>query len=144
MMFPYMTQRIRRKPLAAILLFLLNFAAALLMCILHVSSIRMYEEIDLVYENATVTCQVSNITGTQVDDLFLPEWVVRMFLGKEGIPNSEGTSFSMDEDAERFRTYIDDVYAKVSIKGKYNGAYIDVVGITDPAAARALQPGIWR
>lgn len=140
MMFPYMTQRIRRKPLAAILLFLLNFAAALLMCILHVSSIRMYEEIDLVYENATVTCQVSNITGTQVDDLFLPEWVVRMFLGKEGIPNSEGTSFSMDEDAERFRTYIDDVYAKVSIKGKYNGAYIDVVGITDPAAARALQP----
>lgn len=140
MIFPYITQRIRRKPLAAVLLFLLNFATALLMCILHVSSIRMYEQIDQVYENATVTCQVSNITGTQVDDLFLPEWVVRMFLGKEGVPNSEGISYSMDENAERFRTYIDDVYAKVSIKGTYNGAKIKVVGITDRAADRALQP----
>lgn len=139
MTFPYMTQRIKRQPLATVLLFGLNFVAALLLCILHISSIRLNEQIDAVYDNATITCQVSNITGTQTDDLRLPEWVIRVFMGKSSVPNSSGVSYGDDEDAERFRTYISDVYAKVSIKGQFYGNTIYVVGITDLEAERALQ-----
>ena len=113
--------------------------AALLLCLLHISSIRLNEQIDAVYDNAAITCQVSNITGTQTDDLRLPEWVIRLFMGKSSVPNSSGVSYGDDEDAARFRTYISDVYAKASIKGQFSGNTVDVVGITDSEAERALQ-----
>ena len=139
MIFPYTMQRIKRQPLAAVLLFGLNFVAALLLCILHISSIRLSEQIDAVYDNTAITCQVSNITGTQTDDLRLPEWVIRVFMGKSSVPNSSGVSYRDDEDAERFRTYISEVYAKVSVKGQFCGNQVNVVGITDMEAERALQ-----
>lgn len=139
MTFPYMMQRIKRQPFAAVLLFGLNFVAALLLCILHISSIRLNEQINAVYDNATITCQVSDITGTQTDDLRLPEWVIRVFMGKSSVPNSSGVSYGDDADADLFRTYISDAYAKVSIKGQCSGNTVDVVGITDLAADRALQ-----
>lgn len=139
MAFPYMIQRIKRQPLAVVLLFGLNFVTALLLCVLHTGSIRLNEQIDAVYDNATVTCQVSSITGTQCDNLHLPEWVIRLFFGKSCIPNSSGISFSDDADAERFLTYIADAYAKVSIKGQFRGGSVNIIGITDIEADRALQ-----
>lgn len=139
MAFPYMTQRIKRQPLAAILLFALNFVAALLLCILHTSSIRQNAQIDEVYENTTVTCQVSNLTGTQTDDLNLREWVIRLFMGNSSVPNSNDANYLADGTMELFRSYLSDVYAKVSIRGQYRGTTIHVVGITDIEADRALQ-----
>lgn len=139
MTFPYMMRRIKRQPLAAVLLFGLNFTTALLLCILHVSIIRLNEQIDDVYDNAIITCQVSNIAGTQTDDLHLPEWVIRLFLGKFSVPNSSGVSYRDDEDAGRFLAYISDVYAKVSIRGQYCANVVNVVGLTDIEADRTLQ-----
>ncbi len=139
MTFPYMLQRIKRRPVATFLLLGLNFIAALLLCLLHISSNRLNCQIDSVYENAVITCQVSNLTGTQTDDLRLPEWIIRIFLGKENVPNSSGVFYSDEENAAKFRSYISDVYVKVSVKGKLQGSNVEVVGITSLKADRALQ-----
>lgn len=47
----------------------LNFALALLLYSLYAGDVRMEQEIDAVYRQKTVTCSVTNLTGTQSDSL---------------------------------------------------------------------------
>lgn len=139
MRFPYMLRRIRRQPLAAALLFALNFVSALLLCILSSSSQKLTRQIDEVYENAVVTCQVSNLTGTKTEDMNLPQWVVRLFVGDDAIPGNENISYSDAEQAEAFLAFLDEVYIKTSISASYLGSKVTLVGISDLQAERALQ-----
>lgn len=139
MVFPYMTQRIARRPLAAILLLSLNLVAALLMCILHTGALEMTSRIDEVYDNTSIICQVSNLTGTQTEGLDLPEWVIRLFMGNSNVPNASGVTYLNDESMEQFRSYISDVHAKVSVPGQYMSVNISLIGVTDPGVERTLQ-----
>lgn len=140
MRFPYMMRRIKRQPLAAALLFALNFVAALLLCILNSSSERLVRQIDEVYENAVITCQVSNLTGTQTEDMSLPQWVVHLFMGSAGIPGTEHINFSNGEKTAAFRSYLSVVYAKTAMRATHLGSSVTLVGLSDLQAERALQP----
>lgn len=114
--------------IAAALLFALNFVAALLLCILNSSSERLAKQIDEVYENAVITCQVSNLTGTQTEDLSLPQWVVHLFMGNAGVPGTEHINFSNDAVAAAFRAYLSAVYAKTAIRATHLGTNVTLVG----------------
>ncbi len=139
MAFPYMLQRIKRQPAAAIVFFSLNFVAALLLCVLHNSSIRLNTQIEEVYKNAVITCEVSNLTGTQTEDLNLNEGIIRLFMGDSSVPNSQGVHYYPDGTRELFRSYLSSVSAKVSIRGEYLGDTVNLVGLTDMDAERALR-----
>ena len=139
-MFPYMMQRIKRQPLAVALLFLLNFVAALLLCILHGGSQQMSRRIGNVYQNAKVSCYVSNLTGTQSDGLTIPEWVIHLFVEKDKIPGSSGVNYSNDGDTAFFQSYLEEVQVKTVLTGQCQGGQVQVAGITGLAAEPALLP----
>ena len=43
----------------------------------------MAARIEEVYDNLEVRCSVTNLTGTQSDQLNLPDWVLRLFDGEK-------------------------------------------------------------
>ena len=136
-MFPYMMQRIKRQPLAVALLFLLNFVAALLLCILHGGSQQMSRRIGNVYQNAKVSCYVSNLTGTQSDGLTIPEWVIHLFVEKDKIPGSSGVNYSNDGDTAFFQSYLAALQAQTVLNGQFQRGQAQLAGITGLAAAPA-------
>lgn len=138
MIFPYMRQRLRRTPLSALPPFLLCLAAALLLCMLRSGCVRLQTQLDAVYENSTVTCQVSNLTGTQTEALQLPEWVARIFMGKESIPEREKITYSDEANATEFASWFREVYAETTLRVSSSCGDIRLVGVTDRRADHAL------
>lgn len=112
--------------------FLIAWVTGLLLCGMYIGERSMEAQIDEVYENTTVTCAVTNLTGTQSDHLDLSYWVVDLFEEpKENAVHIPETSF-LD--------YVTDVQFKVSTGAEAKGQKIELIGITSLAADPAFRP----
>lgn len=128
---PFLLRQMRGRAPVCIGVAVLNFALALLLYSLYAGDVRMEQEIDAVYRQKTVTCSVTNLTGTQSDSLALPEWVIRLFLGDE--------TFRADPHEIPFQNYIADPQAKVTLHGTLRETPVSLVGLTSLQPARELR-----
>lgn len=116
-------RRILRKPLPALAVLLFAAILAAILCGLQHAAQEEVEEYGHVYRSTPVTLTVSDLTGTQTDDLELPSWALKAF------------------DSHSLKPYVKDVHAKVtltnidSVIDPYLGQAFpgfDVVGISSP------------
>ena len=128
---PFLLRQMRGRAPVCIGVAVLNFALALLLYSLYAGDVQMEQEIDAVYRQKTVTCSVTNLTGTQSDSLALPEWVIRLFLGDE--------TFRADPHEIPFQNYIADPQAKVTLHGTLRETPLSLVGLTSLQPARELR-----
>lgn len=131
MMFPYLRNRMRRRWRMCVFVFLIAWITSLLLCGMYLGECSMEAQIDDVYDNTTVTCAVTNLTGTQSDHLELSSWVVRLF--------QEPTEDFVHIPETSFLDYVTDIEFKVSMKAESGGQDVDVVGITSLSADPAFR-----
>lgn len=126
----------KRKPLCAtVMLVGLVFSFALVF--LERCKTEIVNQIDRVYDELTVTCSVTNLTGTQADELELPEWVINLFftgITVQGNPRPE----------QSFDTYFRDVRAKTTAQCTLDGSKMRLCGITAAEGAANLPDVTWR
>lgn len=133
MLSPFLWRQLRRKMPGILIIPLMGLAAGCLLCILHGSELNNRRELDTVYDRIDVPCVVTNLTGTQTDNLSLPSWVSDFFFG-------------MIEDArnpaaiQTFSGYIRDPWAKMTLAATLDGGKVSLVGITKPEADTSLLP----
>ncbi len=125
MRFPYLLNRMKRRRKMCFFVFLIALVTSLVLCSMSIGESSMSAKIEEVYDRTTVTCAVTNLTGTQSDNLALPKWVIDLFMESEDRVHIPETPFS---------DYITDVEVKATLKGKRNGVSVSVVGITSFAA----------
>ncbi len=137
MRFPYLLQRLRRSPMPYLLTFTVSLAMALLLGLLALGDVRLSRKIDEVYQNTTVTCDVTNLTGTQADHLQLPAWVLRLLLGEKG-PDM-GPDYKANPLEARFQDYLIGGQAKLTLSAVYHGNAVSLIGITGLSADTMLR-----
>lgn len=139
MVLTYMLTRMRRSLFTCAVVCLVSLAIAALLCVLHAAAGRMDRQIDQVCDELPVSCAVTNLTGTQTDDLDLPYWVVNLFW-------SDKTTIGGKPLDRAFSSYIQQVQAKKTLQGRRlvegeaEGQRMPVVGVTGLAADRRMRP----
>lgn len=123
MFFSYTLCRMRRSPGPAAAMGLLGLVITLALCILRMSVSRMELQIEALYDQMEVSCAVTNLTGTQTDNLNLNSWVVRMFF-------SDTTTIAGEPLDRAFSSYIRDVRVKSTLSGQGTPNRL-MTGVTD-------------
>lgn len=93
-MTPYFFKQMRKRTSLCLVVVLTALAFSLALCMLQRSRDQMAARIEEVYDNLEVRCSVTNLTGTQSDQLNLPDWVLRLFDGEKPTANSRTTTCS--------------------------------------------------
>lgn len=132
MTFPYLLHRMTRRKTNCLVNFLIAFIASLLLYYMHIGECTMSNQIDNVYEQSTISCAVTNLTGTQSDNLNLSYWVVDLF--------SEPLDDAVHTPETSFLDYIKDVQFKITMQGMISGQSIEIIGITSLSADRSFRP----
>ena len=129
---PYFWKQLcRRKALVAVTA-LSAVITCTLICGFHLGETSMSAQIGEVMDNLSVSCAVTNLTGTQEDGLDLPDWAIRLFL-----PVTADTRHIPETS---FLDYLKEVRIKTSAKGEKDGQRITVYGVTTIAADRSIDP----
>ena len=71
-MTPYFFKQMRKRTSLCLVVVLTALAFSLALCMLQRSRDQMAARIEEVYDNLEVRCSVTNLTGTQSDQLNLP------------------------------------------------------------------------
>jgi len=79
----YATNRMKRSIMGCAALAMLSLAFVLFLCVLHNTIIQKEQQLDDVYNNLEVECVVSNLRGTQTDNLYIKDYIVSLFLSDE-------------------------------------------------------------
>lgn len=112
----------RRVP-GCLVMLLVSVVISVLLCTLHGSQLQIDEELETIVDKIKVTCSVTDLTGTQSDQLGLPEWTVNLFFADTTTVGGEALERS-------FASYIGDVRAKATLSAQYVGEKISLVGLT--------------
>lgn len=89
--------RIRRNPIPAMAVTLFACVITLMLCGLKRSAEEKQEQYLAIYRDTQVQVTVTNLSGTQSDELALPQWPLRLFSGSYG---------------DFFSKYIEDIHYK--------------------------------
>ena len=81
-------KRIRQSPIPALAVLLFASILSLALCGLAAASKQELEDYQYIYRTTPVTFTVTNLTGTQADNLDLPAWVADVFVGDVLLPSS--------------------------------------------------------
>lgn len=127
----FILEALRRKKTSAIVLLTAMLMAAILYG-LQISDQAMDKRMESVMANTRVDCAVTNLTGTQTDDLDMPAWVPNLFQ-----PTNE-KSIHVPETS--FLDYVTDIRLKTTVEGKLrnNWQKISLVGLNSIAADHDL------
>lgn len=132
MTFPYLYSRMSRRWKMCIFVFLIAFLTGILLCSMYIGERSMEAQIEEVYNNTTVTCAVTNLTGTQSDHLELPAWLVRLF--------QKPTEDAVHIPETSFLDYLTDIAFKLSIEGNIGEQNVNLAGISSLYADRDFRP----
>ena len=97
----------RKRTSLCLVVVLTALAFSLALCMLQRSRDQMAARIEEVYDNLEVRCSVTNLTGTQSDQLNLPDWVLRLFDGEKTYGNFQ--------DNDLFAPYVRDVQVRSTV-----------------------------
>ena len=142
--FAYAIHRMKRSMKGCIALTLLSFSIVLFLCILNDTIIKKQEQLKEVYKNLDVECVVSNVRGTQTDNIYIANYIVDLFL-------SEESTYLGVKDEIPFSAYIKDLKLKLTMKYELLGdgeeAFIsdmfsanDLIGLTHLSTVSTLTP----
>jgi hypothetical protein len=92
-----------------IALTLLSFSVVLFLCILNDTIIKKEEQLNEVYKNIDVECVISNVRGTQTDNLYIADYIVALFLSNE-------STYLGVKDEIPFSSYVKDLKLKLTLK----------------------------
>ena len=106
-MTPYFFKQMRKRTSLCLVVVLTALAFSLALCMLQRSRDQMAARIEEVYDNLEVRCSVTNLTGTQSDQLNLPDWVLRLFDGEKTYGNFQ--------DNDLFAPYVRDVQVRSTV-----------------------------
>lgn len=106
-MTPYFFKQMRKRTSLCLVVVLTALAFSLALCMLQRSRDQMAARIEEVYDNLEVRCSVTNLTGTQSDQLNLPDWVLRLFDGEKTYGNFQ--------DNDLFAPYVRDVQVRATV-----------------------------
>ena len=106
-MTPYFFKQMRKRTSLCLVVVLTALAFSLALCMLQRSRDQMAARIEEVYDNLEVRCNVTNLTGTQSDQLNLPDWVLRLFDGEKTYGNFQ--------DNDLFAPYVRDVQVRSTV-----------------------------
>ena len=81
-------KRIQRSPVPALAVLLFVSILSLVLCGLNAAAKRELEDYQHIYRTTPVTFTVTNLTGTQSDNLGLPGWAADVFVGDALLPYS--------------------------------------------------------
>lgn len=81
-------KRIQRSPVPALAVLLFASILSLVLCGLAAASKQESEDYQYIYRTTPVTFTVTNLTGTQSDNLALPAWAADVFVGDALLPHS--------------------------------------------------------
>lgn len=81
-------RRIQRAPLPALAVLLFTAILGMVLCGLQAANEQDVEDYKMIYQTTPVTLTVTNLTGTQSDDLEAPAWVANVFNGDANLPHS--------------------------------------------------------
>lgn len=123
----YLYKRFLRAPMGAVSLILTSAVLTAVLCSMHMSALREAENYEQISRTTPVTLTVTNLTGTDPNDLQAPSWVLEVFLKN---PYAPDTGLS---------DYIRTLHAKMetSVEESRLGS-IKMAGITDLAAEETL------
>lgn len=127
----FVLEALRRKKTS----FVIGLTALLMAAILYglqIGDKAMEGRFESVMANTKVECAVTNLTGTQVDDLDMPAWAPNLFQ-----PVNERTIHVPETS---FLDYLTDIRLKTSREGKLYGTWqkITLVGLNSIAADHDL------
>lgn len=105
----YAINRMKRGIKGCIALTLLSLSFVLFLCLLNDSIIKKEHQLNEVYKNLDVECVVSNLRGTQTDNLYIKDYIVSLFLSDE-------STFLGIKDEIPFSSYIKDLKLKLTLK----------------------------
>ena len=106
-MTPYFFKQMRKRTSLCLVVVLTALAFSLALCMLQRSRDQMARRIEEVYDNLEVRCSVTNLTGTQSDQLNLPDWVLRLFDGEK--------TYGKFQDNDLFAPYVRDVQVRSTV-----------------------------
>lgn len=106
-MTPYFFKQMRKRTSLCLVVVLTALAFSLALCMLQRSRDQMAARIEEVYDNLEVRCSVTNLTGTQSDQLNLPDWVLRLFDGEK--------TYGKFQDNDLFAPYVRDVQVRSTV-----------------------------
>lgn len=140
MHFAYLLRQMLRQKAKCALVLGSGLVLALLLCVLHIGDLRMDRQIEQVYDNTRVLCEVTNLTGTQSENLDLPVWVLRVFSPELLKQLDAYQDFQMPEDEIPFSRYLTDIQVKTALTGgKCHQSPVTIHGLTSLDAARELR-----
>ncbi len=126
-MLRYTWKRLLRAPLAAIGCMLFAAALTAVLCGLHASAQRELQNYALVYDTIPVKLTVTNLMGTNIEDLHAPSWVVDV----------------LTEPYYNLTQYVQEVCVKSSYhadKIKETDGEADLIGLSTAKGISALDP----
>lgn len=105
----YAINRMKRGIKGCIALTLLSLSLVLFLCLLNDTIIKKGLQLKEVYKNLDIECVVSNLRGTQTDNLYIKDYIVSLFLSDE-------STFLGIKDEIPFSSYIEDLKLKLTLK----------------------------
>lgn len=138
----YAFTRMKRGMKGCMALILLSLSLVLLICILDDTIVKKEIQLDEVYKNLDVECVVSNLRGTQTDNLNIPNYILSLFLSDE-------TIYQGIKDDIPFSSYIKNLELKLTMKyellDEEEKVYIknmdsadDLIGLTQTSADKFI------
>lgn len=109
---------------------LLALVISLALSILQMSINQMTQQREALYDQMEVQCAVTNLTGTQTDNLSLPSWVVDLFF-------SDVTTVAGQPQDRAFSSYVRDVCVKKTITTQSKRALSGVSSLAADPKMRA-------
>jgi len=92
-----------------IALTILSLSLVLFLCLLNDTIVKKERRLNEIYKNLDVECVVSNLRGTQTDNLNIKDYIVSLFLSDE-------STFLGIKDEIPFSSYIKDLKLKLTLK----------------------------
>lgn len=132
MRMPYLLRRMRRRRRICLAVCLMGFVVSALLYGFHIGDLSMDRQIENVYDNAEVSCAVTNLTGTQSDYLGLVDWTVNLFR------ETDEDSIHIPETS--FLDYLENIQMKISIRGELSDQSVKVCGINALGADHSFRP----
>lgn len=108
----YAINRMKRGRKGCIALMMLTFSFVLYLCILNNTLEKKEHQLDDIYQNLDVECVVSNLRGTQTDNLYIKDYIVSLFLSDE-------STFLGKKDVIPFSSYVKNLKFKLNLKYQY-------------------------
>lgn len=105
----YALNRFKRSIMGSIAITLVSFSFILFFCFLNLSIIQKELQLNEVYDNLEVECVVSNLRGTQTDNLHIKDYIVSLLLSKD-------STYLGKKDEIPFSSYVKNLKLKLTLK----------------------------